>query len=164
MGSLGFFIQLISPGYLFGWGEGGRSVELKTLPPSCADYLHILDASISRSPTGPVRACNGVSGGGLVTLEEIKIWNRTTNKRCNCEVLRPYSSAFYDVMWKNILEPSGPHDSMAHAHFMLDTKGYKHTLRICNTHCFYTVTMVARTHLNDAFIRKLPVLLKLSAV
>ena len=38
-------------------------------------------------------------------------------------------------------------DSMAHAHFMLDTQGYKHTLKICNTHCFSTTTLVARTRL-----------------
>ena len=37
---------------------------------------------------------------------------------------------------------------MAHAHFMLDTKGYTHTLRTCNTYCFSTATIVARTRLN----------------
>jgi len=26
---------------------------------------------------------------------------------------------------------------MAHAHCMQDTKGYKHTLRTCNTYCFF---------------------------
>ena len=31
---------------------------------------------------------------------------------------------------------------------MLDTEGYKHTLRKCNTYCFATATMVARMHLN----------------
>jgi hypothetical protein len=36
---------------------------------------------------------------------------------------------------------------MAHAHCMLHTEGYKDTLRICNTHCFSTATMVARTRL-----------------
>jgi len=36
----------------------------------------------------------------------------------------------------------------AHAHCMLDTEDYKHTLRISNTYCFFTATMVARTHLN----------------
>ena len=29
-------------------------------------------------------------------------------------------------------------DNLAHAHCMLDTKGYKHTLKICNTYCFST--------------------------
>jgi hypothetical protein len=37
---------------------------------------------------------------------------------------------------------------MAHEHCMLGTKGYKHTLRIRNTYCFFTVTVVARTRLN----------------
>jgi len=39
-------------------------------------------------------------------------------------------------------------DNMAHAHCVLCTKGYKHTPRICNTYCFSTTTMVARTGLN----------------
>ena len=39
-------------------------------------------------------------------------------------------------------------DNMAHAHCVLDTKGYKYTLRWCNTYCFYTATMVAWTHLS----------------
>jgi hypothetical protein len=39
-------------------------------------------------------------------------------------------------------------DNMTHAHCMLHTKGYKHTLRICNTHCFSTAKMVVRTDLN----------------
>ena len=39
------------------------------------------------------------------------------------------------------------HDNMTHEHCMLDTKGYKHAHRICNTYCFSTVTLVARTPL-----------------
>jgi hypothetical protein len=38
-------------------------------------------------------------------------------------------------------------DNLAHAHCMLQI----HTLRICNTHCFSTKTMVARTHLSVTF-------------
>jgi len=30
-------------------------------------------------------------------------------------------------------------DNMAHARYMLDNKGYKHTLSICNTYWFSTV-------------------------
>jgi hypothetical protein len=60
---------------LGGGGESdGLCVELKPLPPSSADCLEILEASTSRSPRGPVQACNGVSEGGLATLEEIKIY------------------------------------------------------------------------------------------
>jgi len=39
-------------------------------------------------------------------------------------------------------------DNMAHAYSMLDTQGYKHTFRICNTYCFSTATKFARTRLN----------------
>jgi hypothetical protein len=39
------------------------------------------------------------------------------------------------------------HDEKEHALSMLDTLGYKHTLRICDTHCSSTATMVTRTRL-----------------
>ena len=38
-------------------------------------------------------------------------------------------------------------DNMAHAHRVLDTQGYRHTLRMCNTYCFSTASMVTRTRL-----------------
>ena len=38
-------------------------------------------------------------------------------------------------------------DNMA-AHCMLDTKGYRHTLRICNTYCLSITAKVARTRLD----------------
>jgi len=37
--------------------------------------------------------------------------------------------------------------NMTHAHFTLGTQSYKHTLTICNTYCFSTTTVVARTRL-----------------
>jgi hypothetical protein len=36
---------------------------------------------------------------------------------------------------------------MAQAHCMMDTYGYKHTLRICKTYCFSISIMVTRTRL-----------------
>jgi len=39
-------------------------------------------------------------------------------------------------------------DNMAHAHCMLDTEGYKHTLRKCNIYCFPTATTVAGMRFN----------------
>jgi hypothetical protein len=39
-------------------------------------------------------------------------------------------------------------DNMAHAYFMLDTYRYKNTLRMCNTYCFSTATLVTRTRVN----------------
>jgi hypothetical protein len=45
-----------------------------------------------------------------------------------------------------MVQPGRTQDNMAHAHCMLHTKGYKHTL--CNTYYFSATTMVARTHRN----------------
>jgi hypothetical protein len=39
-------------------------------------------------------------------------------------------------------------DYMVHAHWMLDNKRYKHTLKMCNTFCFSTATVIARMHLS----------------
>jgi hypothetical protein len=36
---------------------------------------------------------------------------------------------------------------MVHLHCMLDTQGYKHTLRLCSTRCFSTATMFGGTRL-----------------
>jgi len=49
-------------------------------------------------------------------------------------------------------------DVTAHAHCMLDTYGYGHTLRICNTYYFSAATVVARTRPQCYVIRTLPVL------
>ena len=57
--------------------------------------------------------------------------------------------AVYEKMWKNIVQPGQvTDDSVAHAHCMPDTLGYKRALRICNTHRCSTPTMVASTCLN----------------
>jgi hypothetical protein len=36
----------------------------------------------------------------------------------------------------------GTNDNMADEHCMLENNGYKRSLRICNTYCFSTATMV----------------------
>jgi len=46
-------------------------------------------------------------------------------------------------------------NSMAQAHCMLDTLGYKHTLRICNIYCFSTAVMVAEKRLNITLYEEL---------
>jgi hypothetical protein len=61
----------------------------------------------------------------------------------------PRKSVIYEIIWKNTEEPEkATDDNIAQAHCMLDTHGYKHTLRFCNIHCFPTATMVARTRPN----------------
>jgi len=42
-------------------------------------------------------------------------------------------------------------NNMAHGHSMLDTKDYKHKIRICNIYCLSTATMVERKLLNVIF-------------
>jgi len=53
------------------------------------------------------------------------------------------------ILWVNVEkyceEWQATDDDMAHAHCMSDIWGYKRTLRICNTYCFSTTTMVSRT-------------------
>ena len=74
-----------------------------------------------------------------------------------CFVLGDFCIKFCRL-WKNVEKycraGNTTYDNMAHAHCMPDTYGYKyththtHTLRLCNTHCFYTATLVAWTRLN----------------
>jgi len=54
-------------------------------------------------------------------------------------------------------------DNMAQAQCILDAYVYKHTLTICNTYCFSTATIVARTRLNvTLYARSLMFILKSS--
>jgi hypothetical protein len=52
-------------------------------------------------------------------------------------------------LWDNVEEyctaGQAIEDNMEHASFMLDTCGYKHTLTICNSSCFPTTKIGART-------------------
>jgi len=55
-------------------------------------------------------------------------------------------------LWHNVEKycrtGQATYDSMAHAHPIMHTEGYKRTLTICNTYYFSTTTMAARTQLN----------------
>ena len=55
--------------------------------------------------------------------------------------------AVYEIMWKRIVQL----DNVAHTHCRLNTRGYKHTLRICNTSCFTTTAVVKWTQFNVTF-------------
>ena len=48
----------------------------------------------------------------------------------------PKSCRLWDNVGKYCREGQDRDGNMAHAHCMMDTQGYKHTLRICNTYCF----------------------------
>ena len=50
---------------------------------------------------------------------------------------------------ENIVEQGRPKMTIrSTAHCMLDTYGYKHILRLCNTSCLSTATIIARTCLS----------------
>jgi len=51
--------------------------------------------------------------------------------------------AFYEITWKNTVERGGPHDACTFHAGYLGLQISK--LRLCNTHCFPTTTMVVRT-------------------
>jgi hypothetical protein len=63
-------------------------------------------------------------------------------------------------MWEDMAKPDRTQMTNAlHAHFMLDNKGYRHVLRICNTFCFSATTMVIRMRPTVTSVRTLHVLL-----
>ena len=49
-------------------------------------------------------------------------------------------------------------ENIAHAHSMLDDKGWRHKIRICNTYCLSTAAVVTRTRLNVTSTRSLYVM------
>jgi hypothetical protein len=55
------------------------------------------------------------------------------------------SCLLWDKVEKYCRTGQATDDNMEHAHCMLDTYGYKHTLIIYNTYCFSTTTRVVRT-------------------
>ena len=48
-------------------------------------------------------------------------------------------------MWKYSRARQATVDNMVHAYFVLNNKGYRHTLWVCNIYYFSTATMVTRT-------------------
>jgi len=58
------------------------------------------------------------------------------------------SCRFWDNVEKYYRAGQATDDNMVCAHCMLDTKGYNQTLRIYNTYCFSTATIVAQKRLS----------------
>jgi hypothetical protein len=68
-------------------------------------------------------------------------------------------------MWKNTIESDKPHLTIGRMRVGCWTaKATDNTLRIYNTYCFSTVTMVTRTCLNVTFICTLPVMFPAATV
>ena len=69
-----------------------------------------------------------------------------THILCSMTLFFRNSYRLWDNVEKYCRARQATDGNIAHAHCMLDTWGYKHTLRICNTYYFSTTTMAARTH------------------
>ena len=53
--------------------------------------------------------------------------------------------AVYEIMWQNIAEQDRPQMTIWRMRMAWSKTKATHTLRICNTYCFSTITSVART-------------------
>ena len=86
-----------------------------------------------------------ISGSVLLRMRNV------SDKSCTENTNTPLCSVtffFFENRGKISWSRTGHKDNMAHAHCVMDTSGYKHALRICNSYCFSTATMVARTRLS----------------
>jgi hypothetical protein len=57
------------------------------------------------------------------------------------------SCCLWDNVEKYCRAEQATDENMAHAHCMLGTQSFMYTFSLCNTYCFPTTTMVARTRL-----------------
>jgi hypothetical protein len=91
-----------------------------------------------------------ISHSFLLRMRNVSDKSWTENQNTHF-VFSNFFSLKYYCIW-NSLEKYGSaiqvtDDNMAHAHCVLNTKGYKPTLRTCNIYCFSTTPMVGRTRL-----------------
>jgi hypothetical protein len=77
-------------------------------------------------------------------VEKIK----TQNLRLITFFIFRKSYRLWDNMEEYWREGQATDDNTVHALCMLDTKDYKHALRICNSYCVSTTTVLARTRLD----------------
>jgi hypothetical protein len=88
----------------------------------------------------------------LLTMRNVSDKICRENENTHFFVFKNYFSGksfFYEVMWKSIVEPGRPQMTTWRRRIACwVTKATKYTLRVCNTYCFSTATMVTRTRLN----------------
>jgi hypothetical protein len=81
-----------------------------------------------------------ISRSFLLRMRNISDRSCTENQKTHFMFtnLLPENRTVHEIMWKNTVQPGrATDDNMAHMHWVLDTQGYKHTLRICNTLLFH---------------------------
>ena len=112
-------------------------------------------------PPARSRHCPNIIHCLLVTLQETLFFRKSCRLWDNVENIVERAGLWDNVeniveragLWanvENIVERAGSKwkYNTAHAHCMLGAKGYKRRIRMCNTYCFSSATMVARTRLN----------------
>jgi len=75
-------------------------------------------------------------------VEKIK-----THILCSVTFFSFENRAVCEIMWKNFVDGDRPQMTIWRGRIAGCITKAKHTLRLCNTHCFSTATVVARTHL-----------------
>jgi hypothetical protein len=61
-----------------------------------------------------------------------------------------FNRVICELMWKNIVQPDRTHTTVWHMHIACWIRKAINTLRICNTCCFCTSTVVRRTRISVA--------------
>jgi len=70
-----------------------------------------------------------------------------THRFCVQELCSRNSCCLWENLEKYDRAGQATDENMTHEHCMLDNKGYKYTVRICNNYCFSNAAMVRRRRL-----------------
>ena len=98
--------------------------------------------------------CLVISRSVLITIKSVSdtIYRETQNTHLIFNNFLLENHAFYEIMWKKIIESGRP--QMTTLRMLIAcwipkaTNTHTHTHRLCNSHCLSTTTVVARTRLN----------------
>jgi hypothetical protein len=90
-----------------------------------------------------------ISCSFLLRMRNVSQKSCRENQNTFCvQYLFSENRAVYQIMWKNIVERGRPQTTTWRKHTACWLPKATNTLKICNTHCFSTATMVARTRLH----------------
>ena len=75
-----------------------------------------------------------------------------------------FNWAIYEIMWKNFVERGRPQMTIRCIHIACWIMKATHMPVLCNTDCFLTATVVARTRFSVTFICTLPILFTVNSI
>ena len=100
---------------------------------------------------GPIYIFFIISRSILLGMRNVsdKSWRENQNTRSVfSNSPPPENRSVFEVTWKNIVEPERPRMKIWSMRFAEHLRLQTHTLKICNTYCFSTVTVVTPTLLS----------------